>query len=149
MISRKRETEKAILAAFEAYAAAVLTGVQTARSRRAKDLDKPLVQVVCNRQVPDGSLDEYNVFVTIEGAIVITDIITNADPTEIETLEAYAENFLETKTDDLLDLINPESDTVQLADIQPGESEDGFDSETNRYVSRYTFSANVYDLTDT
>jgi len=149
MISRKRKTEIDIKDAFATYAAAVLSGVQVATSRRAQQLDAATVQVVCNRQSPDGSLDDYNVFVEVEGAIVCTSLITNETPNQIEELELYAENFLETETAALLALINAESTEVELVDIQPGEAEDGVDTETSRYVSRYNFTARVRDLTDT
>jgi hypothetical protein len=149
MISRKRKVEAAVKAAFADYASAVLTGVQVATSRRVQELDSATVQVVCNKQSPDGTLDAYNVFVEVEGAIVCSAIITNAAPTQIESLELYAENFLELETPALLALINAESTDIEVLDIQPGEAEDGVDTETNRYISRYTFSARVKDLTDT
>ena len=149
MISRKRELEKAIKAALETFAGSSLDGVQVITARAAQELDNATVQILCNRQTPDGSLEDYNVFTTIEGAIVCSALITNTAPTIIELLEIQAENFIEQPTQTLIDAINAESLTIQVQDIQPGESEDGSNEETNRYIARYTFSANVRDLTDT
>lgn len=149
MISRKREVEKAIEAAFKTFAGAALAGVQVATSRRTQELDNATVQIVCNRQSADGDLTAYTEFMGVDGAIVCSALITNTAATVIEALEIEAENFIEQDTQTLLDAINAESATIELTDIHPGEYEDGVESELNRYIARYNFSANVRDLTDT
>jgi hypothetical protein len=149
MISRKREVEKAIKAAFEAFAGSALDDVQVSTSRFKQELDNATVQIVCNRQSNDGDLQNYPEFMQVDGAIVCSALITNTAATEIEALEIQAENFIEQDTQTLLNAINAESDTIELTDISPGEYEDGENAELARYIARYNFTANVRDLTDT
>jgi len=144
MISRKRESEKAILAAFLAWAGSpAMEGVNTYTSRQKRDNEAPQISVTCSKQGPLEGEEEYVTRLRVEGAITCAVLVDNQTPVRIEALEVLAENFVEMETDALLALINAESETVIFTDFQPGEYEDGFDSDTARYLARYTFSAFV------
>jgi hypothetical protein len=146
MISRKRELERAILAAFTDFAGTALTGVNTYNSRQRHAQADAFVMITCPRQSPLEGMDEIATRMTVEGAIVCSALVTNQAATAIEALEIQAENFIEQKTSDLLADINAETSAIEVTDIQPGECEDGYDEEGKRYLSRYSFTAYVIDL---
>ena len=144
MTSRKRELEKAVLAAFIEWAGADLPAtVNTYTSRQKRDNGPAQVVVSCNQQQPDQGIDEYVYRVQASGAIICTALVDDGAPVKIEQLEVLAENFIEMTTTELLTLINAETETIEVTDIQPDQSEDGLDGDLQRYIARYGFTAFV------
>ena len=93
-------------------------------------------------------MDEYVYRMEVSGAITCSALVDGGDPDTIETLEILAENFVELLTPTILTAINDETTTIEVTDFQPDDSEDGYNDGLKRYVSRYSFTAIVRDITE-
>lgn len=147
MTSRKRKAETAIRNAFVAWADTAIDGVHVITGRSIADLDPVNVRIHCPNQNPLEGFDEISTRVEVSGSIVVTQSFDEQDLTQIEDLEALAETFIEMDTATLLGLLNAEATDIQFTDFQPDSAEDGINPDFRQFVSRYSFSAYVRDIT--
>ena len=147
MTSRKRKAETAIRNAFVTWADIAVDGVQVITGRSIEDLAPVNVRIHCPGQNPLEGFDEIATRVLVSGSIVVTQSFDEQDLTQIEALEAIAETFIEMDTATLLGLLNTEASDIQFTDFQPDSAEDGINPDFRQFVSRYSFSTYVRDIT--